>query len=96
MAKVVNITLDGQDFVVPALNIGQLESLTAAFEGPKSAIPFSVLRIAMARSTPQTDIANMTPTMDEVSAAVHAILETAGLQKADANPPHLTVVAKND
>jgi len=96
MAKEATITLDGVSYVVPALNIGQLEDLTVAFDGAKARIPFEILRIALARVEPQVDLRNLTPTMDEVGTAVQAILETAGLQKNQGNPPTPLLVVKND
>ena len=96
MAKEAKITLDGVEYTVPALNIGQLEEVSEAFDGPRTKIPFSVVRIALARATPKADFDAMSPTMDEIGSAVQAILETAGLQKSDANPPVTLTVVKND
>ena len=93
MAREAKCTLDGVEYTVPALNIGQLEQVTEAFDGPRTKIPFAVLRIAMHRASPKIDLANASPSMDELATAVQAILETAGLQKGEANPPQQTAVA---
>lgn len=95
MAKTAQITLDGTTYTVPAPNIGQLEEITEIFEGPRSKIPFGVLRITMKRADPKIDFDVASPSIDEVATAVQVILKLAGLEKADANPPQpqLTVVA---
>jgi hypothetical protein len=91
----IAIVLDGETFRVPALNIGQLELVTEAFDGPRSKIPFAIVRIALERATPAADLKKIAPTMDEVADAVKVILTAAGLQKSDENPPVLKVVNEN-
>lgn len=96
MSKDAAIILDGVTYMVPPLNIGQLEDVSEAFEGPRTTkIPFAILRIALSRATPKADLDAICPTMDEIAEAVRMILLGAGLQKPDANPPVLTVVAKD-
>ena len=92
MPREAKFTLDGVEYTTPALNVGQLELVTEAFDGSRTKVPFAVLRIAMTRAIPKVDLDTVAPSMDEVATAVQAILETAGLQKGDANPPQLKVV----
>jgi hypothetical protein len=79
----VTVTLGDRKYAVPLLNIGQIELLVDLFEGPRHRIVFGVLRVAMTRAEPRpADVDAIEATMDEVSAAVTAILECSGLQAA--------------
>jgi hypothetical protein len=94
MARDVMVTLDGQNYQVPALNIEQMEDVAEVLQGPPQKAGFSVLKIAMRRANPKPDFSNMSPTFDEIGNAVKCILELSGLQQPDANPqqettPHL-------
>lgn len=95
MAKDATIVIDGTSYTIPKLNIGQLEEVAEAFDGSRTKIPFLILKIAMRRATPKVDFDTLSPSMDEIGDAVQAILQTAGLQKSDANPTPLKVVGES-
>lgn len=94
MARESKVTLDGVLYTVPALNIGQLEKVTEAFELPRGKVPYAILRIALERSDPKADLEKLSPTVEEVADAIKDILRVAGLQDKDENPtePNLKVV----
>ncbi len=86
--RTAKITLDGEEFVIHAFKIGELEQLTEIFSSKASGTSMSlmVLRLALLRAEPPvTDFDNMEPTLDEIAAASKAVLELAGL-KAAVNP----------
>ena len=88
MAKEAKVTLDGTEFTVPALNIGRLERVSAVISnGAGSNGAFEILKIALEKASPAPDLDTLAPTLDEVAAAVKAILVLSGLQKPDENPP---------
>lgn len=88
MAREAKVTLDGVDYTVPALNIGQLQEVSAVITGGAAAVGgFDILKIALRRATPKADLETIAPTMDEVGAFVQEVLKLSGLQKPDANPP---------
>lgn len=93
MSRTAQITLEGVGYTVHALNIGQLERVSQAFEAPRTTVAFAVLRIAMERAEPRPDLNNIEPTMDEISAAFTKVIELAGItverksNGATANPP---------
>ena len=80
------IVLDGETYTIPALNVGQLERLTEAFDGPASRAPYGLLRIAMERAEPHVNggLDTIEPTIDEIGAAFKVIAELSGLT---VNPP---------
>lgn len=82
MSKTTVIKLGGNDYVVPQLNIGQLERVTDIFSVGGHRAGFRVLRIACERASPA--IANfdeVEATTDEVAAAVAGVLQMSGLAK---------------
>lgn len=88
MTRSVKVTLDGIEFEVPAMNVGQLEDVAETTAGATVGnVGLKILRIAMRRSTPKPDFETLAPTVDECGNAVRAIMELSGLQKPDANPP---------
>jgi hypothetical protein len=88
MARTAKVTLDETEFSVPALNIGQLERVSAVISaGRGSSGAFEILKIALERAAPKPDFEALAPTLDEVAAAVKAVLVLSGLQKPDENPP---------
>ena len=91
MARSVTVQLDGIPFVVPALNIAQLQDVAEAISGTAPAITgFGILKIAMRRATPAPDWDTLAPGLDEIGEAVQAILKMSGLQKPE--NPTLAVV----
>lgn len=83
MARTAEITLDGQSYTIPALNVGQLERVLGAAAG------FDVLRIALERATPPLTAEQLNaiePTMAEVNGAITAIMVLSGMEQP-AGPP---------
>ena len=94
MAREATITLDGTEFVVPALNIAQLQEVAEIINAGNAATSgFSILKIAMRRATPSPDFEILGPTLDEIATAVEKMLKLSGLQKPDSDP-QLRVVPK--
>lgn len=82
------IKLGGVDYTVRAFNIGELERVADAFQGPSHRAAFAILRIALERADPRpADPAKVEATTDEVTAAVPILLRLAGLQQPDQSPP---------
>lgn len=81
--RAVTVSLDGVEYTVKALNIGQLEKVTDLFTSPKtSQIPFGILRIALETAEPRVlDVNLLTPKLEEVTIAVTAILEMSGMEQ---------------
>ena len=88
MPKEAKVTLDGTEYTIPALNIGQLEDVSAIFgeAAPSSKSGIAILRIAMQRAEPKPDMEKLAPTFAEVGEVVQAVLKLSGLQQPDANP----------
>lgn len=86
--KTVTVTLGGDAYEVPRLNIGQLEEVSDLLsqdvsDGRRS---LAILRIALRRATPKVDdVGEIEMDLNDMSAAVLAVLELAGL-KQDAGP----------
>ena len=88
MAREAKCTLDGVEYTVPALNIGQLQEVAASIaSGAASTGGFEVIKIALRRASPKADLEQIAPTMDEIGAFVKSVLNLSGLQKPDENPP---------
>jgi hypothetical protein len=87
MGKTVTVTLDGADYNVPKLNLGQLERASEALvQQPKERLPFEVLRIAFERVVPVTIVSDLEPDAGELQTAVTQILALSGLRKKDPVP----------
>lgn len=83
----VTVTLAGDDYQVPKMNLGQLEEVTVAFDLPAARRPFAILKIAMLRAEPKiTDIGGIEAGNDEIATAVRTILANSGFKAADPNP----------
>jgi hypothetical protein len=96
----VKITLGGQEFDVPKMNIGQLEEVTVAFDLPAARRPFSILKIAMKRSVPAIpDIGAIEASNEEIADTVRAVLANSGFTAAKVdngpNPPAPKVGAES-
>lgn len=88
MSKTASITLGDVAYTVPALNIGQLERVADAMQGPAHRAGFAVLRIAMERATPAVDIGTVEASADEISKSAKAILEASGFTAPpEGSPP---------
>ncbi len=93
MAKTTSVTLGGDIYEVPYLNIGQLEEASELIEQtkagglPKSRLPFSVVRLAFTRVEPAVTFADLAPRADEVLEAAQKILIAAGLSRDPAEAP---------
>lgn len=87
--QTVTITLGGNSFTVPAFTIGQIEQIAeATTTQPGHKVGFSILKIALARSTPplnSADVDNLVATFPEISAAVAAIMAASGLDLQSPN-----------
>lgn len=83
------ITLGGSDYTIRTFNIGELERIAEIMEGPRTKVPFAIIRIALERAEPKVEKPNdIEATTDEVSSAMVAVMKLAGLTVADpANPP---------
>jgi hypothetical protein len=87
MSKSITVTLAGTEFTVPKLNLGQQREITRLFSSPAADISFDILAIAFRRAEPKVlDLNALEPDFDEISKAVGAILETAGLKKSESPP----------
>lgn len=85
MARSAKITLDGAEYEIKPFNIGELEKVTEIFETVKpSAVAFEVLKMALAKidKTPE-QIAEICPTMDEISTSFKSVMELAGMSTGD-------------
>lgn len=77
MPKTVTVTLAGTEYLVPKMNVGQLEEMTDS-----RGRSFDILRIALRRAEPKVaDVNAIEADPAEISAAVKAILECAGLRE---------------
>ena len=90
--KTATITLAGEKYVVPALNVGQIERFMDVIGNGTGAargrLAMALLRIAVERAEPQIEaFDNLEPSLPEIQAAGEVISELSGLQKPDANPP---------
>ena len=89
MPKEARVTLDGNEYVIPALNLGQLEDIakviTATGAGTSGGL--EILRIALRRATPKPDFETFAPTFTQIGDVVKSVLELSGLQEPDKNPP---------
>lgn len=75
--KTVTVTLDDTDYVVPKLNIGQLERVTDVLGSARPG--YTILRIALERASPAiADVGAMEPGQDEISKAVREIMLLSG------------------
>lgn len=84
MPRTVTVTLDGKDYEVPRLNIGQLEEVTEAFATKRpAAAAYAVLGIAMKRASPPLDgfFDDIEPTVEEIRIATEAVLAHSGFAK---------------
>lgn len=89
--RTAKIMLGGQEYVVHAFNIGELEQMAAIFASdivPNTSRSFAILKLALLRAEPKVaDVDAIEPdNLDEVIAASKVIMELAGL-KASENPP---------
>jgi len=88
--KTAVITLEGEQYTVHALNVGQIERFMDELDGskPRGKIAMTMLRMAMERAEPKVEnFDDLEPTLPEITAAGEIIAELSGLQKPDANPP---------
>jgi len=84
MANTANINLGGTDYTVHIFNIDEWERVSDAFLGPKSKIPFALLRTAMERAEPAADVSKLEVTTGEVAEAVLVIMALTGLDQVAA------------
>ena len=95
MARTAVIKLGGVDYTVHAFNMGELRRVATIFNKAKAngggegvEVAFDVLRIAFERAEPKADVETVEPeSFDEVISASRTLLELAGLQKTEENPP---------
>lgn len=88
MSKTIKITLGGNKYDVPKLNIAQLREVTRLFKGDQSEISFDVVKIAFERVKDAGPFDEIEAGLDEIAAAATEILEHAGLKRQEgANPP---------
>ncbi len=85
MVRTTTIKLDGVEYAVPALNIGQLERLSDAFELPAGRIAYAVLRVALERAEPKVDMEQVAPSVDEIREAFQAVAELSGFAMKKTN-----------
>ena len=89
-ARVAQITLAGMDYTIHAFNIGELERVTdivASSAVSPGKVPFTILRIALARAEPKIEnVDGIEATPEEIAAAMNEVLKLAGLNQPAANP----------
>lgn len=82
MPKSVTVTLAGVEYVVPKLNVGQIEEIVM---NRGKGRPFDALRVALLRAEPKVaDLDAIEADPAEIAAAVGAVLELAGIERKDA------------
>src|SRR5437764_1064134 len=82
------ITLGDSKYMVPRLNIGQLERVTELFSAGGSKVAFAILRIALERAEPAVpDVGVIEATTEEVRLGMRAILVMSGLSDENKEPP---------
>lgn len=94
MEKEAKITLDGTEYTVRRLNVGQLVEIMPAFEdigraaiegktGPSTfQVGVRMLAIAMRRNHPDVKIADLDATPEELKAAIEKVSVLSGLKPA--------------
>ena len=91
MARTATIVLDGTNYEVHALNIGEIEQVQDAMDGPSKKVAFLILRLALKRATPpiadQDRFVMLEPTSDEIREAVQAIMKLSGMEEKQSAPP---------
>lgn len=80
MRATLEVTLGGVRYVVPKLNVGQIEEIT---ERGRTGRPFDVLRLAFARVEPKVDVNTIEADADEIGAAIRAIMAFSGFNRPD-------------
>jgi hypothetical protein len=84
--KHLKVHLGETEYTIPELDIGQLEDVTAVFEGPLRKVAYSTLAIALQRATPPVaDIRALQARHDQVMHAANEILIFSGFKKRDAD-----------
>jgi hypothetical protein len=68
------------DYTIHALNIGQLERVTDAFELKAGRVAYAVLRIAMERAEPKVVFEEIEPSVEDVRLAFEKIIELTGIK----------------
>lgn len=84
----IKVTLGGQEYDVPKMNVGQLEEVTVAFDHPAARRPFAILKIAMRRSVPASpNINDIEADNEEIAFAVRAVLKNSGFKTEKEGEP---------
>lgn len=94
MARHTEITLDGETYKVPTLTIDQLERLAEVQGGldPKAPavsnakVAFDMFKVIVEEMEPKVE-GKIRASMDEVTAAINAVMGGAGVINASGNPP---------
>lgn len=91
MAATVRVRLGEREFEVHRFNIGQVEELMEIWATPNiRRHPFEILRLALARcGLSAEDVKGIDVEVDELTAAVKAILRHSGFVMKDEAPPNV-------
>lgn len=86
MPKTCTVLLDETTFVIPALNLDQLERVGELTEtAGRARSMFGILRIALERAEPKmVDAATFSPTPDQIRGAIIEIMKMSGLEEGNA------------
>lgn len=94
----IKVVLGEHVFEVSRLNIGQIERTSDAFKDLNARnVPYQVLRIALERAVPPKtaeEVDGLECSLDEVAAAVDAILIFSGFRKAEEPGPNAQAPAQ--
>ena len=107
--RTCTVTLGETSYIVPALDMDQLERVTdlyAQMDGDDkspagkiatqrsvSRLPFAIMRIALERAEPKANGAVSPNSLDELRMAMESVLEMSGLAKPGASPQAPAAVA---
>jgi hypothetical protein len=84
-SKQLKVTINEVEYTIPALNVGQLESVAEIISGPPSnTAGLYILKVALKRAQPSPDMETFSPSFEQIGKIVQDVLAMSGLeQKVD-------------